>query len=446
MMEHYEKYRDRGVEWIGEIPEGWEVKKLKYGVTINPSKDGIDKNSTELVTFLPMEQVGEDGEIDCSSKKPVSDLYNGFTFFRKNDVVVAKITPCFENGKGALLNKLETDFGFGSTEFHVLRANQNVNNLFLYYITKSETFMKVGEAFMCGAAGQKRVPTDFISDFPLVSPSLREQTTIANYLDRKTAEIDELIAQKERLIELYEEEKTAIINQAVTKGIDPDIKLKDSGIDWLREIPEGWELKKLKYSASKVGSGITPKGGASVYQLDGIPLLRSQNIYFDRLNLDDVAFIGKETHDSMANSKVFSGDVLLNITGASIGRCFYVDDNLGEANVNQHVCIIRPKKEINTKYLYFILRSNLGQKQIDTEQTGSGREGLNFEALNNFLILQINPEEQTAIVHHIETETGRIDALIAKTKKIIALQKEYRTALISEVVTGKIKVTQEAAS
>ena len=155
---------------------------------------------------------------------------------------------------------------------------------------------------------------------------------------------------------------------------------------------------------------------------------------------------GKETHDSMANSKVFSGDVLLNITGASIGRCFYVDDNLGEANVNQHVCIIRPKKEINTKYLYFILRSNLGQKQIDTEQTGSGREGLNFEALNNFLILQINPEEQTAIVHHIETETGRIDALIAKTKKIIALQKEYRTALISEVVTGKIKVTQEAAS
>ena len=143
----------------------------------------------------------------------------------------------------------------------------------------------------------------------------------------------------------------------------------------------------------------------------------------------------------MANSKVQAGDVLLNITGASIGRCFYADEHLGEANVNQHVCIIRPKNDVATRYLYFVLRSNLGQKQIDAEQTGSGREGLNFEALNNFLIPHISLEEQTAIVHHIETETARIDAKIAKTQRIIELQKEYRTALISEVVTGKIKVT-----
>ncbi len=314
-----------------------------------------------------------------------------------------------------------------------------------------------------------RLTIDKINNLIFVCPPKPEQTAIANYLDRKTAEIDELIAQKERLLILYEEEKTAIINQAVTQGINPDVvgvapcgypdvtnktenihdtekgnhrglPLRDSGIDWLGEIPEHWEVKKLKYVISKAGSGITPRGGASVYQLTGIPLLRSQNIHFGELRLDDVAYITQEMHDEMSNSKVFSGDVLLNITGASIGRCCYVTDNLGDANVNQHVCILRPKKQISTEFLCFILRSNLGQEQINLEQTGSGREGLNFEALKNFIIPSLELEEQTAIVQYIETELTRINAKITKTKKYITLQKEYRTALISEVVTGKIKV------
>ncbi|MBC8179648.1 restriction endonuclease subunit S [candidate division KSB1 bacterium] len=148
----------------------------------------------------------------------------------------------------------------------------------------------------------------------------------------------------------------------------------------------------------------------------------------------------------MSNSKVQNGDVLLNITGASIGRCHFITNNLDEANVNQHVCIIRPKSEISTKLLFYILRSNIGQEQINQEQTGSGREGLNFESLKNFIALSFDMDEQTAIVTHIEKETARIDAKIEKTNKLIALQKEYRTALISEVVTGKIKITNENES
>lgn len=331
------------------------------------------------------------------------------------------------------------------------------NYLFRYFQTKY-----LRSYFEVSANGVTRygLGVDKFSSALILNPPLKEQTAIANYLDSKTAEIDALIAQKQRLIALYEEEKAAIINQAVTKGIDSNVgvplvgtpnngtaqgnhkglPLRDSGIDWLGEIPEAWQFKKLKYLVSKVGSGVTPKGGASVYQLTGIPLLRSQNIHFDGLKMDDVAYISEEMHDSMANSKVQTGDVLLNITGASIGRCFYADEDLGEANVNQHVCIVRPKNEVATKYLYFVLRSNLGQEQIDAEQTGSGREGLNFEALNNFLIPYISLQEQSAIVRHIETETARIDAKIAKTQRIIELQKEYSTALISETVTGKIKV------
>jgi type I restriction enzyme S subunit len=283
-----------------------------------------------------------------------------------------------------------------------------------------------------------------LNQYSVFCLSFSEQTTIANYLDRKTAEIDRLIANKERLIELYEEEKTAVINQAVTRGLNPDAPMKSSGIDGLGDIPEHWEVKKLKYLVCKIGSGVTPKGGASTYQLSGIPLLRSQNVHFDGLRLDDVAYISEEIHENMSGSKVQPGDVLLNITGASIGRCYFVDEILGEANVNQHVCIIRPAKGIGTKFLYLVLRSSVGQTQISLEQTGGGREGLNFEALGSFEIPIMKDEnEQTAIVQYLETQCSRLDTIIDKFKKQIDLLKEYRATLISEVVTGKIDVRDE---
>ena len=210
---------------------------------------------------------------------------------------------------------------------------------------------------------------------------------------------------------------------------------KDSGVDWLGEIPVGWEIKKLKYGVSKVGSGVTPSGGASTYQLSGIPLLRSQNIHVDGIKMDDVAYIDEKLHDSMCNSKVQAGDVLLNITGASIGRCFYADENLGEANVNQHVCIIRPDDKIKTSYLYFILRSDLGEAQINIEQTGSGREGLNFEAVKNFVIPYFSVEEQTAIANFLDRKTAEIDALITQKERLLELYEEEKTVIINHTVT-----------
>lgn len=212
-------------------------------------------------------------------------------------------------------------------------------------------------------------------------------------------------------------------------------KYKDSGVEWIGEIPEGWEVKRLKFVVSKVGSGVTPKGGANVYQLDGIPLLRSQNIHFDALKLDDVAYISQEIHDEMQNSKVMAGDVLLNITGASIGRCYFSDGSLEDANVNQHVCIIRPTSEIGTKYLYYLLRSDIGQKQIDVDQTGSGREGLNFEVLKNFLLPLADNSEQTAIASFLDRKTAEIDQLIANKEKLIALYEEEKTTIINHAVT-----------
>lgn len=429
-MQCYEKYKDSGVEWIGDIPENWEVKKFKYLYDLITNKNdlGLPKIGLENIE-------SETGKFIASN----TDFEGEGIHFKINDILFGKLRPYLAK---VYLAEFE---GKAIGDFYVFRCKNELTAKYSSKLILSKSFIDLTNSSTFGSK-MPRVAWDIIANFEIAYPSLKEQTTIANYLDRKTSEIDQLIAQKEKLLCLYEEEKNAIINQAVTQGINPDVKLKDSGIDWLGEIPEHWEVKKLKYLISKAGSGVTPKGGASVYQLSGIPLLRSQNVHFDGLKLDDVAYITEETHCEMFNSQVFSGDVLLNITGASIGRCYYVTDSLGEANVNQHVCILRSKEIVLTQYLYFILRSNLGQEQINFEQTGSGREGLNFEVLKNFLIPSIDLKEQTAIVHHIENQTTRINAKISKTKKIIALQKEYRTALISEVVTGKIKVTQEMAS
>ncbi|MFK5987177.1 MAG: restriction endonuclease subunit S [Pseudomonadota bacterium] len=445
-MDRYEKYKDSGIEWIGEIPDSWDIKKLKYEVTVNPNKKNIDKNSMDLVCFLPMEKVSEDGEINCSIKKPIAELYSGFTFFQKGDVIVAKITPCFENGKGAILNDLETDIGFGSTEFHVLRAKEGIINKYLYYITKSEMFMKVGEAFMSGAAGQKRVPTDFIIDFPLVIPSFSEQEIIVTYLDRKTAEIDNLIDQKERLIDLYEEEKTAIINQAVTKGITPNVKLKDSGIDWLGGIPEGWKVKKLKYEGNFI-NGFS--FNSSDFSSSGIRVLKISNIQHMRIDWSDASFIQEVFYEKKKSFRVYKGDLVFALTRPIISTgikaaLIEMDEKI---LLNQRNSIFRTAGSINIKWIYYMLLSKQFISEFDKRIDKTGQQpNISSNDIGDITIPVISYVEQTEIIKFIEQEIMQINAKITKTKKIIALQKEYRTALISEVVTGKIKVTDEEVS
>lgn len=271
-------------------------------------------------------------------------------------------------------------------------------------------------------------------------PPLEMQKAIAKYLDNETNRIDNLINQKQEQLHLLAEKRQALITQAVTKGINSKAKLKDSGIDWLGEIPNHWNLKKVKYLTSKVGSGVTPKGGAIVYQKTGIPLLRSQNIRFEGLDLEDVAFITEEMHESMASSKVYTGDVLINITGASIGRCYFYSGEYGEANVNQHVCILRPNGQVLTKYLYLLLSSNIGQSQVKLHQVGGGREGLTFESLKAFVFPLPNFQEQQEILSHVKELNDEIILLEESTKKSINLLKERRSALITAAVTGQVQI------
>jgi len=191
-VSRYPAYKPTGVEWMPEIPAGWGVKKLKFVAAINPSRDShkLDENADSVV-FLPMEAVGEDGSFRQDTFKALADVQSGYTYFEQDDVLLAKITPCFENGKATVLTNLITPVGFGSTEFHVIRPQQDLTiSRFLFYTVKSELFLRLGEGVMVGSAGQKRVPTDFLTEFPLPVPSVEEQEAIVRFLDDKTDQLD----------------------------------------------------------------------------------------------------------------------------------------------------------------------------------------------------------------------------------------------------------------
>ena len=194
-------------------------------------------------------------------------------------------------------------------------------------------------------------------------------------------------------------------------------------------------ILRVKDFASKVGSGVTPRGGADIYLSEGIPFFRSQNITNEGLLLDDIVYISEEINESMSSTKLFKGDVLLNITGASIGRCYYLPDNFSDGNVNQHVCIIRPKKNVISSFLYYNLISKIGQEQIAFSQTGANREGLAKEDICNFRFNIPSLKEQKVIVDFLDKKTAEIDTQISLIdKKVTALQK-LKQSLISSVVT-----------
>jgi len=248
-----------------------------------------------------------------------------------------------------------------------------------------------------------------------------------------------LIQQKERLIELLKEKRQAVINEAVTKGLDFNARMKDTGIEWLGEVPKQWNLVQIRHLNTKVGSGVTPKGGAEVYTEEGVIFIRSQNVHFDGLRLDDVVRIDFDTHEKMSGSKVHFKDVLLNITGASIGRCCVVNIS-EEMNVNQHVCIIRPTQKILPEYLNLVLQSNVGQVQIKLGTTGGNREGLTFEAIKEFVIPLPDLKEQGEILSTVQSSLNRYYELENLNTMQIDKMKEYRQSIISEAVTGKIDV------
>ena len=442
-MNKYEKYKDSGIEWIGEIPEHWEVKKIKY---ISKLQGGYAfKSDLFCEEGIPIIRIGDiNSPINWSKCKKVPEDLEV-----PNDFVVKQFDTLIALS-GATTGKTT----FINTKPRYSFINQRVAkvgfyNKLLYFNISGDNIQKLILLTADGSA-QENISNSQIENLDIVIPPTPvEQTAIANYLDRKTAQIDELIADKKRLLELYVEEKTAIINQAVTKGLTADgkglndyadnnksineipksnkstvqtVKMKDSGIDWLGEIPEHWEVKKLKY----VVKLITEKSNGD-YKKVGLENIESNSGSFIETNSEfqgeGIKFqIGDILYGKLRPylSKVFLSD----FEGAAVGDFF----------------VLRPNVEYLSDFIKYRLLSSSFTEISNSSTYGSKMPRVSWEFMSHLFFALPKNEEQTAIVQHIETEINRINTKVEKTKKLIDLLGEYKQSLISEVVTGKIKV------
>ena len=432
-MRRYESYKDSGVEWLGEVPSHWDMQRSKF---IFKKIERKVNEEDQIVTCF------RDGQVTLRANRRTEGFTNalkehGYQGIRKGDLVIHAM-DAFAGAIGI------SDSDGKATPVYSVCLPHNKQKIDVYFYAYYLRNLALSGFISSLAKGIRERSTDFrYADFAellLPIPPYLEQQKIAQFLDDKTAKIDQAVDLAEKQIALLKEHKQILIQNAVTRGLNPDVPLKDSGVEWIGQVPEHWSVKKIKHVTSKIGSGITPLGGGSNYIDGGIPLLRSQNIHFDRIDLNDVARISEFTHNSMKNSKVRKGDVLLNITGGSLGRCFYVDSN-EEMNVNQHVCIIRPNKKINTIFLNMLLASEIGQKQIWFFQQGGGREGLNFQAIKNFYLPLPDLEEQQKIAIYLDKQAAKIDQAIALKTAYIEKLKEYKSVLINDVVTGKGRIS-----
>ncbi len=443
----YPDYSETGLEWLPLIPRHWTMEKLKYIAQVQFSN--VDKKSEEgevavrLCNYVDvyyndritseiefMEATADPREIAKFQVQP-GDVLATKDSEDPNDICVPAVVG--ESLPGVLCG------------YHLAQVRPLPGISWGGYIMRAFASCGVRDQFRKRANGITRfgLSQDAVCSALFPVPPLEEQMRIADWLDDRTKRIDELVAAKRRLIDLLAEQRTALITKAVTKGLNPDASMKPSGIDWLGDVPSHWEVKPLKYLVSKIGSGKTPKGGAEVYVSDGVMLLRSQNIYDDGLRLEDVVFIDDETDAEMAGTRVFPGDVLFNITGASIGRVSIVPSNMPPANVNQHVCIIRTHR-ILPSYLHAFLCSKVVKDWIDSQENGTSREGLNFRQIGSMHLPLPSAEEQQELIAFIDRSTAAIDAMFVSVKEAIARLEEYRQSLITAAVTGKIDVRKGA--
>lgn len=441
----YPEYKDSGVEWLGEVPAGWEVKRLRFLAQLNPSRtETANLAPTTEVSFLPMDAVGDDGTLDLERTRQLQDVETGYTYFREEDVTFAKITPCFENGKGAVMRGLTGGLGFGTTELIVARPRPDqTTSDYLHWVFSSPPFRKLGEAAMYGAGGQKRVPDAFVRDFALAMPPLPEQATITAFLDRETGKIDALVAEQERLIELLKEKRQAVISHAVTKGLDPNAPMKDSCIAWLGKVPAHWEVSRVKHLCLHVVDCLhtTPTYDGDVEY----PAIRTADVDRGVLLLDQARLVSLEIYEErIQRLRPVAGDILYSREGERFGMAALVPEGV-DLCLGQRMMMFRVNDRVSPGFTMWLLNSDAVYKQVLEKVGGSTSPHVNISDIINFHVTLPPPDEQSKIAEHIATTTASVDALIAESQLAIDLLKERRAALISAAVTGKIDVRPRSA-
>ncbi len=438
-MRSYDKIKHSGVHWIGEIPEHWEVKRLKYVAMVFPSNvDKKSKEDEEEILLCNYMDVYKNDYINSTIEfmnATASDSQIKTFKLNKGDVLATKDSETPDDI--AVAAYVEEDFDNVICGYHLTHIKPNSKNLiglFLFRLLQSKNYCQY---FTTLARGVTRyaLNTSAFSEMPTIAPPIKEQIAIANYLVTKTTEIDQTIADKEALINLFEEEKKALINEAVTKGLNPKVKFKPSGIDWLGDIPEHWEVKKLKYVSDIVlGKMLTPEDKGNYFLK---PYLKAQNIRWLDVDFSDV----KEmwfSESELKSYRIKENDILVS-EGGEVGRTCIWKNELEECYIQNSVNKVTVKEGESYFHLYQFYM--LGSKDIFNSIVNKvSIAHLTKEKLKEIPFSVPPIKEQTAIVQHIETGTANINEKITLIKQEIGLLKEYKQALIFEAVTGKICV------
>jgi len=421
-----------GSEFVGRVPAHWRTCRIKDAALVNPLLSLSNPEPGENACFIPMESVSAIGEVKYGAVRKVEELRSGFTNFQRKDVVVAKITPCFENGKGAHLATMPMRLGFGSTEFHVLRVRSGNNGKFLYYLTKSDLFMRQGEALMTGSAGQKRVSSSFIANFYFAAPPSEEQRAIASFLDQRTAQIDKAVTVKEHQLSMLKERKQILIQNAVTRGLNSDAPMRGSGVEWLGELPAHWDIMANRaLFKERVEPG-----------REGLPLLSvsiHSGVSEEEISDEENVRGRVKIEDKTKYSLVEPGDIAFNMMRAWQGA---IGEVRTEGMVSPAYTIAIPSPRILAGYFEYLYRSPIFIQQMDRYSKGitDFRKRLYWDGFKQLIALVPPLEEQKVIVAHIDQQTAKQDQTVALLEQQITKLKEYKATLINSAVTGKIKV------
>ncbi|OHX36627.1 hypothetical protein BJL95_02915 [Methylomonas sp. LWB] len=413
----YESYKDSGVEWLGEVPEHWELRRLKHNLRLLTEKTDRRENPGAL----------ENIESWSGRFIPTETTFGGEgVAFEGGDILFGKLRPYLAKAY------LAEGSGEAVGDFHVLRPTTTTQSRFSQYQILNREFIAIVDGSTFGAK-MPRVSWDFLGNMVLSAPPVPEQQTIATFLDRETAKIDALIAEQQRLIELLKEKRQAVISHAVTKGLNPDAPMKDSGIAWLGEVPEHWEFGPLKRFAEVIDC----KHHTVEFLDEGLPIVSIREVRDDKIDLTNAKLTTQSEWDFLREGRTpILGDLIF-CRNASVGAVGYVDFETPFC-MGQDVCLIRP--DTKSRFIHYQLTSPLIRNQIEALLVGATIRRANVEEIRSLTIVNPPEAEQNCIALFLDGEITKLDTLTTEAQRAITLLKERRTALISAAVTGKIDV------
>lgn len=433
MTRCYPAYKDSGVEWLGEVPEGWEVSPLKHVADfINGSAFKPETWSEVGTPIIRIENLNGGTDFNCYDGE-VNERY----IVNQGDILFG-----WSGNRGTSFGPFiwATPGRFYLNQHIFNVQGYSCDRIWFYWCLRAVTEYVEQQAH--GIIGMVHVTKGNLGAVNIPLPPLPEQTAIAAFLDRETAKIDALVAEQRRLIDLMREKRQAVISHAVTKGLNPGAPLKPSGIDWLGDVPEGWEVLPIK-SVAKLAGRIGYRGYTTadiVEEGEGAITLSPSNIRGGVVSFEKSTFISWSKYHESPEIQLAAQDVVMVKTGSTFGKVGYVPDQaIPPGTINPQLVIF---KEISClpEYLFLSLNADHIRSLIEVSNTGGTIPTMTQEAIGNFRVALPSHQEQQMIVDSVKRITAKLDTLIATAETAIALLQERRAALISAAVTGKIDV------